>query len=352
MTENPSQIHGRLNEALHVAGYAVERAWSKLEWLLEGERWTEVGPGFEDVNDFMATVQLPPGADPEQRKSIARRIKELQPDTSQRKIAGVLGVSEATVARDMGKSRGATNVAPEEAEATDDEGSDSETATNVAPDQSPPTAEITGTEAARQIEKRAKAKATREAKRAEKIAELEDTEARRIKEGEGVYDVVVIDPPWPMQKIERDERPNQVGLDYPTMTEEEIGAHVEDRAPFADDCHVWIWATHRFLPMAFRLLDRWAVRYVCTFVWHKPGGFQPVGLPQYNCEFALYARRGSPVFVDTKALPTCFVGERGRHSEKPEEFYRLVRRITGGRRYDMFNRRAIEGFDGHGQEAA
>lgn len=193
------------------------------------------------------------------------------------------------------------------------------------------------------------ASATREVKREAIVAKLEDIKTVAVKELAGIYDVLVIDPPWPMQKIERDERPNQSGFDYPTMTEEELSAL---SIPCADDCHVWLWTTHKFLPMAFRLLETWGLKYVCTFVWHKPGGFQPIGLPQYNCEFALYARKGSPKFIDTKALPTCFQAPRGAHSEKPEAFYDMVRRVTAGVRGDMFNRRAIEGFIGHGKEAA
>ena len=192
------------------------------------------------------------------------------------------------------------------------------------------------------------AAAVREIKREEIKAQLEDVAAREVKAIQGLYDVIVIDPPWPMEKIERDVRPNQAAFDYPTMSEAELSELV---VPTADDCHVWLWTTHKFLPMALRLLDRWGLKYVCAFVWHKPGGFQPIGLPQYNCEFCLYARKGSPRFIDTKAFSTCFEAPRGAHSEKPEAFYDIVRRVTAGRRLDMFNRRHIEGFDSWGKEA-
>lgn len=188
----------------------------------------------------------------------------------------------------------------------------------------------------------------REEKRAEVVARLESVEAVKAKELAGEYDVIVIDPPWPMEKIERDVTPEQVAFEYPTMQESELAAM---QLPTACDCHVWVWTTHKFLPMCLRLLDAWGLKYVCTFVWHKPGGFQPFGLPQYNCEFAVYARRGTPQFIDTKAFSVCFDAARGKHSEKPEAFYDVVRRVTAGRRIDIFNRRKIDGFDVWGKEA-
>jgi hypothetical protein len=164
------------------------------------------------------------------------------------------------------------------------------------------------------------------------------------------YDVIVIDPPWDMQKIERDVRPNQVAFDYPTMREEEL-AEFDVPSISADDCHLFCWTTHKFLPSALRLVEAWGFRYVMTMVWHKPGGFQPIGLPQYNCEFALYARKGSPRFVDTKSFFACFEAPRREHSRKPDEFYDVIRRVTDGRRIDVFSREIRDGFEQFGNEA-
>lgn len=191
-----------------------------------------------------------------------------------------------------------------------------------------------------------------ELRRTEVKAKLTEVAARAPQDTSGVFDVIVCDPPWPMEKIERDVRPNQTEFDYPTMTEEELRAFGDVRDKAAEGCHLFLWTTHKFLPLALELTKTWGFAYCALFVWHKPGGFQPMGLPQFNCEFAIYARRGAPSFIDTKAFNTCFEAPRGAHSEKPEEFYETLRRVTGGRRLDMFNRRPIEGFIGWGKEAA
>ena len=167
----------------------------------------------------------------------------------------------------------------------------------------------------------------------------------------GRYGTIVIDPPWPMVKIEREVAPNQVEFDYPTMTEDELRGFVSTVDMIAaENCHIFMWTTQKFLPMAFSLLGWWHAKYVLTMVWHKPGGFQPFGLPQYNCEFVLYGRIGTPEFIDTKAFNCCFAGARREHSRKPDEFYDLIQRVTDGPRVDIFSRERRPGFAQFGNE--
>ena len=188
----------------------------------------------------------------------------------------------------------------------------------------------------------------RDKARAELKQSLESIEAQEAKALAGVYDVIVIDPPWDIKKIERYVAPEQVDLDYPTMSLDEIkGLDV----PCADDCHVFLWTTQKFLRPSFEILESWGLTYVCLFTWLKNGGFQPFNMPQFNTEFVLYAHKGNPKFVDLKQFNCGFQADRGGHSEKPEVFYDVIRRVTGGRRLDMFNRRRIDGFDGWGKEA-
>jgi len=190
-----------------------------------------------------------------------------------------------------------------------------------------------------------------EKSRKENEAKVEEIAEKKAEGFDKLYDVIVMDPPWPMKKIDREVAPEQSAFDYPTMTVEEIRAQWKGSLPAKTNCHFWLWTTHKYLPPAIELLNAWALKYVCAFVWHKPGGFQPYNLPQYNCEFAVYARKGSPEFVTTKDFKLCFEAKRTGHSAKPEEFYDLVRRVTEGNRVDIYNRRPIKGFDCWGNES-
>ena len=181
---------------------------------------------------------------------------------------------------------------------------------------------------------------------AEKIEVLKNAPVESLT---GKYKTIVIDPPWPMQKIERDSRPDQIGFDYPTMSIDEIRALPVDTLA-EDDCHLYLWTTQKYLPDAFDILVGWGFKYIFTMVWHKPGGIQPFNLPQYNCEFIIFGRRGNLPFLDLKQFPTCFNAPRREHSRKPDEFYDIVRRVSPAPRLDMFSRQARPDFNAWGNE--
>jgi N6-adenosine-specific RNA methylase IME4 len=190
--------------------------------------------------------------------------------------------------------------------------------------------------------------AKREIKKEEQQERFTELKEKELQPPTGLFDVIVIDPPWQMEKIQREVAPLQVGFDYPTMDIEDIKAF---DLPAENNCHVFMWITHKHLPHGFDIFKAWGVKYVCAFVWHKNGGFQPFGLPQYNCEFVLYGRIGSPEFIDLKNFNVCFNANRTGHSEKPAEFYEMVKRVTAGNRIDIFNRREIDGFSTWGNQA-
>jgi N6-adenosine-specific RNA methylase IME4 len=193
----------------------------------------------------------------------------------------------------------------------------------------------------------------RDERREAAIVGNEALAAAEVLEPTQAYETIVLDPPWPMEKIERDVRPNQVAFDYPTMSEDELrkfGSTLNRMA--APDCHLFMWTTQKFLPLALRLVEAYGFRYVLTMTWHKAGGYQPTGLPQYNCEFVVYARKGSPKFVSTQGFFCCFNGPRREHSRKPDEFFDIIRLVTGGPRVDVFSREAREGFAQYGNETA
>ena len=166
----------------------------------------------------------------------------------------------------------------------------------------------------------------------------------------GKYRTIVIDPPWPVEKIIRDVTPNQYDYDYPTMSIDEIKALPITEITDEDGCHLYLWTTQKFLPVGFEVLGHWGFSYIFTMVWHKRGGFQPFNLPQYNCEFVLFGKKSSLPFLETKDFFTCFEGKRREHSRKPEIFYETVFRVSPAPRLDMFSREPHAGFEQWGNE--
>ena len=111
--ESPDTIQGRMKEGAHLAGYSLQRSMENLRWLLEESRYEQLTAGYHNVNDFLRDIQeafVLLNIKPEERKQIAELVKELQPKASQRAIADMMGVNQATIAADLGTiERGRSN---------------------------------------------------------------------------------------------------------------------------------------------------------------------------------------------------------------------------------------------------
>lgn len=163
------------------------------------------------------------------------------------------------------------------------------------------------------------------------------------------YRTIIIDPPWPVKKIERNKRPNQgLYLDYPIMTLEEIEALLIPELADEDGCHIYLWITHKYLFSAPRMFEAWGADYECPLTWIKNVGFTPYSW-MYSTEHCLFARIGSlPLVKLGKRLD--FRAKVREHSRKPDEFYNLVKEVSPEPRIDMFSREKRKGFDQYGCE--
>ena len=163
------------------------------------------------------------------------------------------------------------------------------------------------------------------------------------------YRCIVIDPPWPIQKIQRDVRPMQGRvLDYPIMSIEEIAALPVLKQADPGGCHLYLWVTHKYLPEGLRLLEHWGFRYQCVMTWVKNIGFTPFSW-MYSTEHVLFGRLGSLDLLRV-GMRLDFQGKVREHSRKPDEFYDLVREASPGPRLEMFGREQREGFEVWGNE--
>lgn len=187
----------------------------------------------------------------------------------------------------------------------------------------------------------------REAKREEVRERNAQLRANGVELPQGKYACLVVDPPWQMQKIEREERPNQFEFDYPTMTEEELkNFQLPEKA--ADDCHLYLWTTQKHLPLALRLAEHWGFKYQCLMTWVKNVGFTPFSW-MYSTEHVLFCTKGSlPLLAIGKRLD--FGGKVREHSRKPNEFYEIIREVSPGPRIDIFSREKRDGFEQYGNE--
>jgi N6-adenosine-specific RNA methylase IME4 len=157
------------------------------------------------------------------------------------------------------------------------------------------------------------------------------------------YRTILADPPWDI---------NQIGLrgasvHYRLMSVDAICAlPVKNLA--AEASHLWLWVTNASLPAGLRVMEAWGFSYRSCLTWIKPS----FGLGQYlrtQTEHLLFGIHGkAPVLFRSQG--TWFYAPLQRHSQKPEEQYAIIERLSPAPRLELFARRERPGWDAWGNE--
>ena len=167
-----------------------------------------------------------------------------------------------------------------------------------------------------------------------------------------MYGTILMDPPWYETgggKIKR-------GADrhYPLVKTPDLPRVIIQSPEWnpADDCHLYMWATNSFLADAIWLMGTLGFKYKTNVVWTKEGR---KGLGQYfrgQHELLLFGVRGRGynVKTDDKTIGSWVHAPRGKHSQKPSEFYDLIEARSQGPYLELFARSDRDGWISWGNE--
>lgn len=166
------------------------------------------------------------------------------------------------------------------------------------------------------------------------------------------YRCVVADPPWTPSlgatwntRFTDKARPQK---QYETLTVEQICSL---NPPTAKQCHLWLWVINQHVDWGYQVARAWGFEPWQMITWCKPG--LGTGQFQANTESVLVCRKGTRhgnPFGKTGG--TWFQWPRGRHSEKPKEFFDLVERVSPGPYLEMFARTTRNNWTAFGNEVS
>lgn len=172
---------------------------------------------------------------------------------------------------------------------------------------------------------------------------------------EGVaYKTLVVDPPWtPTMSLINGPKDGKGASKaspqrrYKTMSLEDI---INIRPNTDKQAHMYLWVLSQHVDWGYEVAREWGFEPLTMLTWCKPG--LGAGRFQCNTEHVLVCRKGSRhgnPFGMTGG--TYFDWPRGKHSEKPEDFYTLVDKCSPlTPRLDMYARLRREGWDSFGDE--
>lgn len=168
--------------------------------------------------------------------------------------------------------------------------------------------------------------------------------------------LLVADPPWKF----RDSCPGGgrgASKHYKCLSLDEIKHFPVPLV--AKDAILVLWRVAAMAEEAFEVCRAWGFVPKAEIVWIKgrvDGGIlrPTIGMGHYvraAHESAIIASRGKGAgLIQNRGVPSVLLAPRGRHSAKPDEFYRLLEVLVPGPRVELFARVQRPGWQCFGDE--
>jgi len=160
------------------------------------------------------------------------------------------------------------------------------------------------------------------------------------------YQVIYADPPWQYRnKKTGGSMCSGAAQKYPTLSTKELcSIPVGDIAD--KNAALFLWATVPMLPDALEVMNAWRFKYKGLIVWRK---IMSLGLGFWfrgQVELLLFGVRGR-VRAFRSQRPNFLQVKVGRHSEKPEEFRKLIEEVTPNMapRLELFATKTVPGWE-------
>ena len=195
----------------------------------------------------------------------------------------------------------------------------------------------------------------------------------------GPFSTIIADPPWDYSRklsgggtsgfspVHHSRGGNRGAANhYRTLTLEQMG-YLPVSSVAAEESHLYLWTTSAFIVEAHCLAEEWGFSPKVLVPWIKTkrdsetalvqSGGNPyaavrMGMGVYirHCaEFILFSVRGKAPTLRNDVLGVLFA-PRGRHSEKPREFYSFVERLSKPPRLELFARFRHHGYEAWGDQ--
>ena len=166
------------------------------------------------------------------------------------------------------------------------------------------------------------------------------------------FNVIYADPPW---QFENETIRASAEKHYTTMPLQDVIEYMQTAGiGLQDNAALFLWTTNAMLEDAFKVMAAWGFRYAeKNIVWEKEGG-PGTGFSIRGChEILLLGERGDfkPAMNIKPIIRSVQKAERGKHSEKPDLFRKIIERMyPETAKIELFARKHVKGWASMGDE--